>query len=278
MTGNVILTAALRSNLLSLQGTQKLLDTTQYRLATGLKVNSALDNASAFFTSQSLTNNASDLSTLLDGMGQSIQALKATDIGITGATQLVNQMLSVAQQAKAATAGSSAATYTAQYDALGVQLDQLVADAGYNGVRLLADATNTSVVQFNVANTSSITLQGVTDTRVGLGLGAGANNFGAGGLIVYATIDTQITALNAALATLRAQANTFSQNLSVIQNRQDFSENLINILTEGSNRLVVADKNEEGAKLLSLQTTQQLGIQALSLASQANQAVLRLFS
>lgn len=277
MAGNVTLTAALRSNLLSLQSTQKLLDTTQFRLATGLKVNSALDNASVFFTSQALSNNATDLGTLLDGMGQSIQVLKATDSGITAAVNLVNQMLSVAKQAKADTPGTSAATYTAQYDALGVQLTQLVGDVGYNGIKLLNSAASTSVVQFNVANTSSITLQGVDSTRAGLLLGAGANTFGAAALLVPATIDAEIAAINAALATLRSRANTFAQNLGVIQNRQDFSANLINILTEGSDRLVIADKNEEGAKLLSLQTTQQLGVQALSLASQANQSVLRLF-
>lgn len=274
---SVVLTAALRANLLSLQSTAKLMDQTQFRLSTGLKVNSALDNASAFFTSQTLTNSATDLNNLLDGMGQSIQVLKATDTGISAVTNLINQMLSVAQQAKAATAGTSAATYTTQYDALGVQIDQLVADAGYNGVKLLNNAATTSVVQFNTANTSTITLQGVADTRVGLGLGSGANNFGAAGLIVYATIDTQITALNTALTTLRTQATTFAQNLSVIQNRQDFSSNLIAVLKAGSDALTVADKNEEGAKMLSLQTTQQLGIQALSLASQANQSVLRLF-
>ncbi len=274
---NVVLTAALRSNLLSLQGTQKLLDSTQLRLATGLKVNSALDNASSFFTSQTLKNNAGDLTNLLDGMGQGIQVLKATDAGITALTSLVNQMLAVAQSARAAVAGSSATTYTDQYTALGTQIDQLVTDVSYNGVKLLSAAANTSVVKFNVANTSNITLQGVTDTRAGLLLATGANAFGAAAAIVYATIDTEITALNTALATLRTQATTFAQNLSVVQNRQDFSQNLINVLQAGADDLTVADKNEEGAKLLALQTTQQLGVQALSLASQANQSVLRLF-
>ena len=274
---NVVLTAALRSNLLSLQGTQKLLDSTQLRLATGLKVNSALDNASAFFTAQTLKNNAGDLTNLLDRMGQGIQVLKATDAGITALTSLVNQMLAVAQSARAAVAGSSATTYTDQYTALGTQIDQLVTDVSYNGVKLLSAAANTSVVKFNVANTSNITLQGVTDTRAGLLLATGANAFGAAAAIVYATIDTEITALNTALATLRTQATTFAQNLSVVQNRQDFSQNLINVLQAGADDLTVADKNEEGAKLLALQTTQQLGVQALSLASQANQSVLRLF-
>lgn len=100
MAANVTLTAALRSNLLSLQGTQRLLDTTQLRLATGRKVNSALDNANAFFASQALNFRASDLSNLLDGMGQALQVLKAADQGITTMTSLVEQAQSAAQGAR----------------------------------------------------------------------------------------------------------------------------------------------------------------------------------
>lgn len=100
MTNDVVLTAALRSNLLSLQQTQGLIDTTQYRLATGRKVNSALDNPQSFFAAQALNNRASDLTRLLDGIGQSIQVIKAADAGITALTRLVEQADSVAKQAR----------------------------------------------------------------------------------------------------------------------------------------------------------------------------------
>ncbi|TVQ85235.1 MAG: flagellin, partial [Micavibrio sp.] len=96
----VTLTAALRTNLLSLQRTQGLLDITQNRLATGRKVNSALDDANAFFASQSLNNRASDLERLLDGIGQGVQTLKAADQGITSLTKLVEQAQSIAQTAR----------------------------------------------------------------------------------------------------------------------------------------------------------------------------------
>lgn len=104
MTSDVVLTSALRANLLSLQNTQNLVDITQNRLATGKKVNSALDGPQAFFASQALTNRASDLSRLLDSIGQSIQVIKAADNGVTALTRLIEQADSVAASARDALA------------------------------------------------------------------------------------------------------------------------------------------------------------------------------
>jgi flagellin-like hook-associated protein FlgL len=100
MANDVVLSAALRNNLQSLQGTQRLIDTVQLRLATGLKVNSALDGPQQFFTSQSLNNRASDLTRLLDGINLSIRTIEEADKGITSLTSLVEQATSIAQQAQ----------------------------------------------------------------------------------------------------------------------------------------------------------------------------------
>ncbi len=80
----ISLTASMRSNLLSLQNTNKLMDQTQERLSTGLKVNSAIDDASAYYTASSLTNRAGDLESLLDSMGQASQTIQAANEGIGG--------------------------------------------------------------------------------------------------------------------------------------------------------------------------------------------------
>lgn len=104
MTSDVVLSAAMRTNLLSLQNTQSLVDITQNRLATGKKINSALDGPQAFFASQALGNRAGDLSRLLDSIGQSIQVIKAADNGITALTKLVEQADSVAAAARDALA------------------------------------------------------------------------------------------------------------------------------------------------------------------------------
>ena len=90
-------------------------------------------------------------------------------------------------------------------------------------------------------------------------------------------LDTRLDALSNALTSLRSQASAFGSNLSIVQNRQEFTKAMINTLQIGSDTLVLADSNEEAANLLALQTRQQLSTTALSLASQADQAVLRLF-
>ena len=92
-----------------------------------------------------------------------------------------------------------------------------------------------------------------------------------------ATLDTKLDGLKAALDSLRSQSSTFGSNLSVVENRQDFTKNMINTLETGAANLTLADTNEEAANLLALQTRQQLSSTALSMASQADQAVLRLF-
>src|SRR5215475_68512 len=96
---NITLTAAVRQNLLSLQGTADLLATTQTRLATGKKVNSALDNPTNFFTAQSLASRAGDINALLDGVGNGVQILQTANTGITSLQKLIDTAKSVANQA-----------------------------------------------------------------------------------------------------------------------------------------------------------------------------------
>ena len=85
----ITLTASMRSNLSSLKSIQKQMDTTQERLSTGKKVNSAIDNASSYYQSRALTNRASDLDSLLDSMGQGIQTIQAANEGIEALTSYV---------------------------------------------------------------------------------------------------------------------------------------------------------------------------------------------
>src|SRR5436309_4230938 len=96
---NITLSAAVRQNLLSLQGTADLLAGTQGRLATGKKVNSALDNPTNFFTAAGLDARASDISNLLDSIGNGVQVLQAANTGITSLSKLVDTAKSIANQA-----------------------------------------------------------------------------------------------------------------------------------------------------------------------------------
>ena len=104
---DIVLSASVRQNLLSLQSTADLLATTQNRLATGKKVNTALDNPTNYFTAASLDNRASDISNLLDSIGNGVQVLQAANTGITSLQKLVDSAKSVANQALQATVGYS---------------------------------------------------------------------------------------------------------------------------------------------------------------------------
>ena len=104
------MSSGIRQNLLALQNTSNDLNTTQEQLSTGKKVNTAFDNPTSYFTSQSLTNRSNDLSALLDQIGQAQQTLNAANDGLTGLTSLLEQALSTAQQAQQATNGTAGAT------------------------------------------------------------------------------------------------------------------------------------------------------------------------
>src|SRR3984957_16492108 len=108
---DITLSSGVRQNLLSLQSTSQLLATTQGDLATGKKVNSAADNPTSYFTSQSLNNRANDLSSLLDSIGQAQQTIATADGGITSLTNLVQSAKSLATQAQQSTLGT--VNYTA---------------------------------------------------------------------------------------------------------------------------------------------------------------------
>ncbi len=271
---DIVLTAGVRSNLLQLQQTSALITATQTKLATGKRVNNALDNPINFFTAQGLSNRASDLSNLLDSTSTAINTIQAANNGITSITKLVQSAQALASQAQQTSDTTIRAGLSAQFDAILGQIDQLAADSGFNGINLL-DSTNSAnlTVTLNETGTSSVTITAVDFTTGGaLAVNNSANNWADTTAITAASTD-----LTAALTTLRSQSQAFGSNLSTVQIRQDFTKAMINTLQTGSDSLTLADSNEEGANLLALQTRQQLSTTALSLASQASQAVLRLF-
>jgi flagellin len=270
---DIVLSAGVRSNLLQLQQTSDLITQTQTKLATGKRVNTALDNPINYFTAQGLSNRASDLSNLLDSMSTALNTIQAANNGITSITKLVQSaqaLVSQAQQTSDTTIRSGLAT---QFNAILGQVDTLAQDSGFNGINLL-DSTNSTnlTVQLNERSTSSVTVNAVDSTSVGLAINNATNNWGGAADITAASGE-----LTSALTTLRSQSQAFGSQLSTVQIRQDFTKAMVNTLQSGSDALTLADSNEEGANLLALQTRQQLSTTALSLASQASQAVLRLF-
>ena len=485
MASNITLSAGVRQNLLSLQNTAELMSQTQNRLATGKKVNSALDNPTNFFTSASLQSRASDISALLDNMSNGIKTLEAADNGLSAITKTVESMQSTLRQARqdksfktesytisdtatgnisfsggavgttpvdialtttvntaapattsgtvgsltsastlaaagvtgtgtitvsdgttthtfnvtdastqtvgdligsingngalnvtaslnndgeftltadnnttgitiggtvttgvtgvatqgvpaavntvtvksvdalvteinsnasltgkirasndngklrienqstaelsvstgtgvtgAATIGGNQvrANFVKQFNELRDQLDKLADDASFNGINLLRG--DKLKLTFNETGTSTIEIQAkdedgqerpINSSTLGIQTVANAD-FDSDD-----TIDSLLDDLSTALGTLRSQSSSFGSNLSIVENRTDFTKAMINTLQTGADALVLADTNEEAANMLALQTRQQLSSTALSLASQADQAVLRLF-
>jgi flagellin len=160
-----------------------------------------------------------------------------------------------------------------QFDALVTQIGQLATDSGFNGTNLLAGDTLTVVLDETAASSTSVVGVDYTDaTAAPLSIALSAGSWATSG-----NIQTASDGLTAALTSLRSESQTLSANLSTVQIRQDFTKATINTLQTGSAALTLADSNEEGANLLALQTRQQLSTTALSLASQADQNVLRLF-
>jgi flagellin len=409
----IVLSAAVRQNLLSLQSTAALLATTQNNLATGNKVNSALDNPTNFFTAQGLNNRASDISNLLDSIGNGVQVLQAANTGLTSLQSLVDSAKSIANQVLQAPTGytvkasatslaptgagvlavagtaadltnagtnslngktfvftpatGAATTITvsstvaagnvnsitafnaalttaglgltaslasdgsitltssndnasqtlttgttavanniaisgtdtatlvtptggtagapvadpnsqsirqslvSQYNNIITQITTTAQDSSFNGINLL-NGDNLKLT-FDETGKSTLNIQGVTFNAAGLSLSsltAGTN------FLDNSSANAALTSLGAASTQLRTEASALGSNLSVVQLRQDFNKNLINVLQTGASNLTLADSNQEAANSQALSTRQSIAVSALGLANQSQQAVLQL--
>jgi flagellin len=407
----IVLSQAVRQNLLSLQDTASLLSTTQNRLASGKKVNTALDNPTNYFTAQGLDNRASDINNLLDSIGNGVQVLQAANTGLTSLQKLVDTAKSIANQvlqtttgytvkasatslaptgagalgvvgtaadltvggtnslnaktfiftpaAGAATtitlgtgagnvnsisafnaalsaaglglaasfasdgsitltsindnasqtlktgstaaanniaiSGSDTATLVtptggvagqpladansqvtrnnlvSQYNNIIAQITTTAQDASFNGINLLFG--DDLKLTFNETGKSTLNISGVTYDAAGLGLAplAAGTNF-----LDNSSANAVIAKVSAASDQLRSEASALGSNLSIVQIRQNFSKNLINVLQTGSANLTLADTNEEAANSQALSTRQSIAVSALALSNQSQQSVLQL--
>ena len=155
----------------------------------------------------------------------------------------------------------------AQYNKIIENITTTSQDASFNGINLLAGDTLKLV--FNETGKSVLNIQGVNFTPAGLGLG----NLTTGtDFIDNNRINMVLTSLNNAGNSLRSQAASLGSNLSIVQIRQEFSKNLINVLQTGSANLTLADTNEEAANSQALSTRQSIAVSALALANRASRA------
>ena len=286
MASDISLTAGMRNNLLSLQDTSNLIQRTQGRLSSGKRVNTPLDNPTNYFAAQGHLQRASDLSGRKDGMSEAIQMVNAATAGITGITALIGSAQGVASAALATSSFTDRSAYANTFNTLMTQITQLASDSGYRGTNFLTSGSQT--VEFGqTTGSATLGITGFTATAAGLTLttmtsgsavASGSTAWDSSNITVGNTaIQCSSGQLESALSEIRRQSSSLSSNLSVVTSRQSFTNQMINTLTTGSDNLTLADMNEEGANMLMLQTRQNLGITSLSMASQAAQAVLRLF-
>jgi flagellin-like hook-associated protein FlgL len=212
-----------------------------------------------------------------DGGKLRIQNLSTTDLTVGGASGTTNT-LDGSASTDAVAGNDVRANLVKQFNELKDQLDKLADDASFNGINLLRG--DKLKITFNETGTSTLVIQ-AKDIN-GNPTSISAANLGISSLVGSDVdsddnVDTLLNGLTDSLGTLRSHASNFGSSLSIVQNRQDFTKAMINTLQTGADNLVLADTNEEAANMLALQTRQQLSQTALSLASQADQAVLRLF-
>ena len=155
-----------------------------------------------------------------------------------------------------------------QYQLILRQIAETAADSSYKGVNLLQNQK--LKINFNEDRSSKIEVNGADCSLTGLGLIT--DRFKTRQDLLKATDE-----LTEAMNRIRNFSSELGNYFSIITTRQDFTENLINVLEEGADKLTLADMNQESANMLALQTSQQLAVNSLSLASQASQTVLRLF-
>ncbi|HUC48127.1 MAG TPA: flagellin [Xanthobacteraceae bacterium] len=214
-----------------------------------------------------------------DGSGHLVLLSNEPPIGFTVSANATSAALGITTSSTtnnvAIGQSSTRGTLQTNFNNLLSQINQLASDSGYNGINLLAGDSLT--IDFNPTGTSTLTITGVTFNSAGLGLSA-VSGTGAASFQSDNQLASTVAAINAALATVQTQTETFGTNASTITTRSTFETALINTLQTGATNLVVADQNEESANLLTEQTQQQLEISALSIANQANQSVLKLFS
>ncbi|KTS34675.1 hypothetical protein NS228_12385 [Methylobacterium indicum] len=284
----VSLSSGVRDTLVTIQQTVAEATLSQTRLATGNKVNTALDNPMSYFAAASLNQRAGDLSGLQDNMQQAVRTISAASSGIDGMTKLLQTAQGIATSAAAESDQTRRATLATQFNTVLSQVDELMKNSGYNGVNLLngdklslsfdpKSTSATMVIQSSNGSAAVAGSLGLTASRLGVATAANSTwTNGASDTVGDAGIKTTLTALSTAISTLRIEASGLGSSQTIVSARQAFTTSMVNTLKAGAGDLTLADLNEEGAKLSSLNTRGQIAQTALSLATQRDQQVLQL--
>ena len=258
----------------NLTSTQMALSTTQNTISTGKKINTAKDNGAVW----SIANTMSGKSTALDSVKDSLNRAQSTiDVAMSAGQQISDLLTQMKAKALAASDTSldttSRTALNEDFKSLRDQISNVVTNADFNGINMVKSSGTTIYALANDSGTSKLTVA-AQDLSLGGGkvtLSATASFSSAATASAYiATINTDLTNVNTALTKLGTGSNALASHLKFVSSLQSS-------LTTGISNLVDADMAAESAKLQALQTKQQLGVQALSIANQSTSIMLSLF-
>lgn len=243
------------------------------RLSEGLRISRAADGPAAYFQSKGLTNRVTDLLRVKDNIGQAVSSVRSALAGNEAIDKLTKQLKGIALSVRGTTSASDRQAAAVQFDEIRQQIAHLANDTSYSGVSLIGAPSGDLEVTLNETNTASLTVEGSPADANGLSIGDAAtfNNFATD-----ADIDNAAANLATAISTLRAQASGLGSKVTLLKIREDFTANLTNTLTEGAAKLVEADLNEEGARLLATQVRSALSVQGLKILTSGERLVAEL--
>jgi len=296
MTTSVLTNTGAMIALQNLEMVNNQLNTAQNQVSSGLAVSSASDDAATWVVSTTMNANIASLTQVGQGLGNAGSILGTAVSGATEIASLVAQIRAAVTSTQ--DPATDVAATQAQVDQLIGQINAAVTSSNFNGVNLL-NGTNATGISFLASTANNYTVTGATSTTISTGNGADLttsatgtnaamtalfNLVGSGGsggglaAITGATIGAALTTVDTANQAVESAAAQFGAVQSNVQSQQTFVNNLVTTLQAGVGNMVDANMTQESAKLSALQVQQQLGTQALSIANQAPQILIKLFS
>jgi flagellin len=258
----------------NLNSTQNELTTTQARISTGRKVDSSKDNGAIWAIAQNQRGQSSALNAVKDSLQRNISTV---DVAISAGTQVSDLLSSLKEKALAASDQSldtaSRSALNEEFKALRDQITKVVTNASFNGINLIKSGGTTLAALANSDGTSRLTVaaQDLSLAGANVTLTATASfSTGTQASTLVGTLQTNLDNVSAALAKLGTGSKSLTNHLTFVGKLQDS-------IDTGVGNLVDADLAKESARLQALQTKQQLGVQALSIANQSSSSLLGLF-
>ena len=259
----------------NLTATASQLQETQNRVSTGLAIGSPQDNGAIWAIAQNERGTSSSLNAVIQSLQRSQSTVQVATSAGTSVSNLLNQLKSIALSASDSSLdATSLSAYNTQFKSILGQITQVVSNSDFNGVNMIK-ASGTTLYALATATGGQLTVN-AQDLSLG-GSGALSSLLATASIGTTALASAMIVTLGSAITATNASLGQLGTGATALQNQLTFIQNLQDTLDTGVGNLVNANLGKESAQLTALQTKQQLGIQALSIANQSSSVLLSLF-